>query len=86
MEAGVLQEIRMALMGHSSGGSKVHATYTHIELPTKRKAITRLEDWAASQRKEPTDTNSTTTGCRDTNYPTQSETVTSNSEESGTPA
>lgn len=32
MEAGVMQEIRMALMGHSTG-SKVHATYTHIELP-----------------------------------------------------
>ena len=38
MEAGVLQEVRMALMGHSPG-SKVHATYTHIELPVKREAI-----------------------------------------------
>ncbi len=44
MEAGVLQEIRMALMGHSSG-SKVHATYTHIELPAKREAIRKLEQW-----------------------------------------
>jgi len=42
MEAGVLQEIRMALMGHSSG-SKIHATYTHIELPAKREAIRKLE-------------------------------------------
>ena len=44
MEAGVLQEIRMALMGHSAG-SKVHATYTHIELPAKREAIRKLEQW-----------------------------------------
>jgi integrase len=51
MEAGVLQEIRMALMGHSSG-SKVHSIYTHIELPAKRKAIRALEAWASQQRDE----------------------------------
>ncbi len=44
MEAGVMQEVRMALMGHSAG-SKVHATYTHIELPVKREAIGKLEAW-----------------------------------------
>jgi integrase len=49
MEAGVLQEIRMALMGHSSG-SKVHATYTHIELPVKRSAIQQLEQWKTQQQ------------------------------------
>jgi integrase len=49
MEAGVLQEIRMALMGHSSGSS-IHAIYTHIELPTKRKAIAKLEAWLDMQR------------------------------------
>ena len=48
MEAGVLQEIRMALMGHSAG-STVHATYTHIELPVKREAIRKLEQWIESQ-------------------------------------
>jgi hypothetical protein len=48
MEAGVLQEIRMALMGHSSG-SKIHATYTHIELPAKREAIRKLEHWVQYQ-------------------------------------
>ncbi len=48
MEAGVLQEIRMALMGHSPG-SKVHATYTHIELPAKREAIRKLEEWVNQQ-------------------------------------
>ena len=51
MEAGVLQEIRMALMGHSAG-SKVHATYTHIELPAKRKAIRQLEEWVNQQREQ----------------------------------
>jgi integrase len=52
MEAGVLQEIRMALMGHSAG-SRVHATYTHIELPAKRTAIRKLEQWAQDQRSQP---------------------------------
>jgi len=51
MEAGVLQEVRMALMGHSSG-AKVHAIYTHIELPTKREAISKLEAWVNKKRKE----------------------------------
>src|SRR5207237_1368910 len=51
MEAGVLQEVRMALMGHSSG-SKVHATYTHIDLPVKREAIRKLEQWVKQQRQQ----------------------------------
>jgi integrase len=48
MEAGVLQEVRMTLMGHSPG-SRVHATYTHIELPVKREAIRKLEEWKIHQ-------------------------------------
>jgi integrase len=51
LEAGVIQEVRMALMGHSSGHS-VHATYTHVELPIKRHAIARLELWVKEQRQE----------------------------------
>jgi integrase len=51
MEAGVLQEIRMALMGHSTG-TRVHATYTHIELPAKREAIRKLEQWVNDQRNQ----------------------------------
>ena len=51
MEAGVLQEIRMALMGHSTG-SKIHSIYTHIEFPAKREAIRKLEQWVNQQRKE----------------------------------
>jgi integrase len=52
MEAGVIQDVRMALMGHS-GGSKVHSTYTHVEFPVKREAIARLQKWVSKQRKEP---------------------------------
>ena len=51
MEAGVIQDVRMALMGHSSG-SRVHAIYTHIELPVKREAIRKLEQWVNQQRNE----------------------------------
>jgi integrase len=51
MEAGVLQEVRMALMGHSSGQT-VHSTYTHIELPVKREAILRLEQWVKQQQEQ----------------------------------
>lgn len=48
MEAGVMQEIRKALMGHSSG-EDVHSIYTHVELPIKREAIRKLEEWVQQQ-------------------------------------
>ena len=48
MEAGVMQEVRMALMGHQNQ-DKVHATYTHVELPVKRLAIAKLEEWVENQ-------------------------------------
>ena len=48
MEAGVMQEIRKALMGHSSG-EDVNSIYTHVELPVKREAIRQLEMWTAAQ-------------------------------------
>lgn len=48
LEAGVMQEVRMALMGHQNR-DKVHATYTHVELPVKRKAIAKLEQWVENQ-------------------------------------
>jgi integrase len=51
MEAGVVQEVRMALMGHSSGHS-IHSVYTHVELPIKRDAIARLEAWVKSQQSQ----------------------------------
>lgn len=49
MEAGVMQEVRKALMGHSSG-EDVHAMYTHVELPAKREAIRKLEAWVEAQQ------------------------------------
>ncbi|HZR18562.1 MAG TPA: tyrosine-type recombinase/integrase [Verrucomicrobiae bacterium] len=51
MEAGVIADVRMALMGHSSG-EKVHSIYTHVELPIKRQAIARLEVWVKQQQEE----------------------------------
>lgn len=51
MEAGVIADVRMALMGHS-GGSRVHSTYTHVELPVKREAIGKLEKWVKLQRQK----------------------------------
>jgi integrase len=52
MEAGVMQEIRKALMGHSSG-EDVHSRYTHVELPVKREAIRKLEAWMANNNPQP---------------------------------
>jgi len=49
MEAGVIQDVRMALMGHS-GGSKVHSMYTHVELPIKRQAIAQLQKWVRDEK------------------------------------
>jgi integrase len=51
MEAGVIQDVRMALMGHSTGQS-INAIYTHVELPAKRRAIAQLEAWVANQVKD----------------------------------
>ena len=43
-ELGVIADIRKELMGHSRGGD-VNSIYTHVELPTLREAISRLEAW-----------------------------------------
>jgi integrase len=51
MEAGVLQDVRKALMGHSSG-EEVNSLYTHVELPVKREAIRKLEAWVKAERKK----------------------------------
>jgi integrase len=50
MEAGVVQDVRKALMGHSSG-EEINSLYTHVELPVKRDAIRKLEAWVEDQRK-----------------------------------
>jgi integrase len=44
VEAGVIADVRKELMGHSRGGD-VHSLYTHVELPTLREAIRRLDVW-----------------------------------------
>jgi integrase len=48
MESGVIQDVRKALMGHSSG-EDINDRYTHVELPAKREAIRKLESWVATQ-------------------------------------
>jgi hypothetical protein len=49
MEAGVIADIRKALMGHEDGS--IHERYTHVELPAKREAIAKLEWWHHQQRR-----------------------------------
>jgi integrase len=51
MKAGVVQDVRKALMGHSSG-EEINSLYTHVELPVKRDAIRKLEAWVEAQRKD----------------------------------
>jgi len=48
VEAGVIADVRKALMGHSGGGD-VHSLYTHVELPVLREAIHRLDVWHAEK-------------------------------------
>jgi hypothetical protein len=46
----VQQEIRKALMGHSSG-EEVNSIYTHVEIGLKREAIEKLERRVRAERK-----------------------------------
>jgi len=51
MLAGVLQEVRREILGHSSQRSRdINDRYTQIELPEKRQAIRKLEIWLEEQR------------------------------------
>jgi integrase len=47
-EIGIIADVRKELMGHSGGGD-VHSLYTHVEMPTLREAIERLETWHAAK-------------------------------------
>jgi integrase len=50
MLAGVLQEVRREILGHSSQRSRdINDRYTQIELPEKREAIRKLEVWLDGQ-------------------------------------
>jgi len=52
MLAGVLQEVRREILGHSSQRSRdVNDRYTQIELPEKREAIRKLETWLEDQER-----------------------------------
>jgi integrase len=52
MLAGVLQEVRREILGHSSQRSRdINDRYTQIELPEKREAILKLEAWLDRQQK-----------------------------------
>ena len=51
MLAGVQQEVRKSLMGHSSG-EDVNAIYTHVEWPEKLEAIRKLERWVEEERRK----------------------------------
>jgi len=48
MEAGVIADVRKAVMGHETRG--VHEGYIHVELPVKRQAIAKLEAWVAREK------------------------------------
>jgi integrase len=53
MEAGVIQDVRMSLMGHSRGRPRTtNDIYTHVELPMLRQAIQKLEQWTLEQKAE----------------------------------
>jgi len=47
LEAGIIQDVRKALMGHAS--NDVHSAYTHVELPIKRESIRKLEAWVDAE-------------------------------------
>lgn len=50
IEAGVIKDVRMELMGHSRN-EDTNDLYSQIELPLLREAIAKLEAWADSHRK-----------------------------------
>lgn len=42
-DAGVREEVRMRLVGHASGDSKVHALYTHLSMSTLKEEINKVQ-------------------------------------------
>jgi integrase len=69
---GVIADIRKELMGHSRGGD-VHSIYTHVELPTLRDAISRLDAWHAEKVRALQSTGEATAVPQDNNPTTQTE-------------
>lgn len=54
IEAGVIKDVRMELMGHSRN-EDTNDLYSQIELPLLREAISKLEAWAEMHRKASTE-------------------------------
>ncbi len=53
MEAGVIQDVRNSLMGHSQQRARTtNDIYTHVEFPELRRAIQKLEAWIAREQEE----------------------------------
>ena len=51
LEAGVIKDVRKELMGHSRN-EDTNDLYSHIELPTLREAIGKLEQWLEGQKRK----------------------------------
>lgn len=60
IEAGVIKDVRMELMGHSRN-EDTNDLYSQIELPLLREAIAKLEAWAELHRKAVTELQSQVT-------------------------
>lgn len=71
-DLGVIADVRKALMGHSAGGD-VNSIYTHIELPTLRDAIHRLETWHAEKVRAIQTSGEANAAFQDINATTQTE-------------
>jgi integrase len=71
-DLGIIADIRKELMGHSGGGD-VHSIYTHVEFPTVRAAIRRLDAWHAEKVRTLQSAGESTVISHDTNSTTQTE-------------
>jgi integrase len=77
-DLGVIADVRKELMGHSRGGD-VHSLYTHIELPTLREAINRLDAWHTEKVRAPESSGETNAVSHDHNAKHQTEQQTNDS-------
>jgi integrase len=84
-DLGIIADIRKELMGHSRGGD-VHSIYTHIELPTLREAIRRLDSWHAERARALQTNGEAASLPHDPNPATQTEQQTDDRNQLSTPA
>jgi integrase len=81
----VIADIRKELMGHSRGGD-VHSLYTHIELPTLREAIGRLDAWHTEKVRALQNSGETSAASHDNNAKRETEQQANDSIQSSNPA